>query len=287
MNVVERAIVMDCQGSRLIGVLTQPERPSGLAVLVIVGGPQYRIGSHRAFVHVARQLARDGYPVMRFDVRGMGDSDGAPRSFEDIDDDIATAANTLLAAQSPDTRLVLWGLCDGASAAMLYLDRRGDGRVAAVALLNPWVRSPTTLARTQVRHYYGQRLLQREFWRKLLHGGVGWKALSDFVATLRTSSALGSEPRSPLDFRQRMARQWMRFRGELLLMLSEHDYTAREFEECLATLPDWGAALSRQGLQVVRLDGADHTLSSTASSSRQIAELRQWLSELRVAVATT
>ena len=43
------------------------------AVLVVVGGPQVRAGSHRHFVQLARHLATHGHAVMRFDVRGMGD----------------------------------------------------------------------------------------------------------------------------------------------------------------------------------------------------------------------
>jgi alpha/beta superfamily hydrolase len=48
-------------------------------VLVIVGGPQYRAGSHRQFTLLARSLAEQGFAVLRFDYRGMGDSTGAMR----------------------------------------------------------------------------------------------------------------------------------------------------------------------------------------------------------------
>jgi hypothetical protein len=42
--------------------------------------------------------------------------------------------------------------------------------IAGLVLLNPWVRSEVSLAQTHIKHYYGQRLLQGEFWRKLLSG---------------------------------------------------------------------------------------------------------------------
>ncbi len=48
-----------------------------LGVLIVVGGPQYRVGSHRQFVLLARALAARGFAAMRFDCTGMGDSDGA------------------------------------------------------------------------------------------------------------------------------------------------------------------------------------------------------------------
>ena len=50
-------------------------------VLIVTGGPQYRAGSHRQFVLLARFLAARGMAVLRFDYRGMGDSEGAPRDY--------------------------------------------------------------------------------------------------------------------------------------------------------------------------------------------------------------
>ena len=81
----EDAVVFQCEGASLVGILHVPERePARIGVLVIVGGPQYRVGSHRQFVLMARSLAQSGYAVLRFDYRGMGDSDGEMRTFESV-----------------------------------------------------------------------------------------------------------------------------------------------------------------------------------------------------------
>src|SRR5690349_24048098 len=53
-------------------------------VLLVVGGPQYRVGSHRQFALLCRRLAGRGVPALRFDYRGMGDADGAARTFESV-----------------------------------------------------------------------------------------------------------------------------------------------------------------------------------------------------------
>ena len=89
--------------------------------------------------------------MLRFDVRGMGDSSGTPPGFERIEDDIAAAIDALLAAVPETSGVVLWGLCDGASAALLYLDTTHDTRVVGLGIANPWVRSEVGLARTRVR----------------------------------------------------------------------------------------------------------------------------------------
>ncbi len=140
----EQAISFECAGDRLTGVLHRPARAAALGVVIVVGGPQYRIGAHRQYVLLARRLCAEGIPAFRFDTRGMGDSDGAFQGFEAIDQDIAAAIDAFQAAEAGLERVVLWGLCDGASAAAFYGHQ--DPRVAGLILVNPWVRSEATQA---------------------------------------------------------------------------------------------------------------------------------------------
>src|SRR5690606_6080356 len=104
---------------------------------------------------LSRALAREGIPSLRFDYRGMGDSEGDKQRFDDIGQDIRAACDAFC-LQTGLTRIVLWGLCDAASAAMMYA--AGDARVEGLVLLNPWLHSEESMARTMVRHYYLQRL---------------------------------------------------------------------------------------------------------------------------------
>jgi uncharacterized protein len=88
---LEQPIWIDCNGDRMLGIHTRGAVRRGVGVLIVTGGPQYRAGSHRQFTLLARRLAADGYDSLRFDVRGMGDSTGEPRSFTELDDDIDAA----------------------------------------------------------------------------------------------------------------------------------------------------------------------------------------------------
>ena len=110
----ERALAFDCGGERLYGILSLPGHAASGArgVLVVVGGPQYRAGSHRQFTLLARDLAQDGVPVLRFDYRGMGDSEGTIRPFDDVEDDLRAAIDAFMAASPGLREVVLWGLCE-------------------------------------------------------------------------------------------------------------------------------------------------------------------------------
>jgi len=278
--VTESALCFDCQGERLLGVLAAPATvvagaPPDLGVVIVVGGPQVRAGSHRQFVQLARHLAGQGLAVLRFDVRGMGDSAGPLQPFEALTPDIGAAIDALLHARPSVRRVALWGLCDGASAALLYLDETADPRVAALCLANPWVRSAASLARTQVKHYYRQRLMQPDFWRKLLRGGVGRAAWRGLVDSLRMARKAPSP--ANVGFQGRMARAWQAFCGPILLLLSGQDYTAREFLEVAATDPAWRGALARTEVTRIDLAEADHTFSVNATARQAEQATAQWL----------
>ena len=275
----ERALTFDCQGDELFGVLSEPASPCETGVVVVVGGPQYRAGSHRQFVLLARALARQGFAVLRFDVRGMGDSAGSPRGFEDIGDDIAAAIATLMREVPAVRQVALWGLCDGASAALLHVDAARDPRVRGLVLLNPWVRSPESLARVQLRHYYWQRLAQPAFWTKLLSGGVGQAAWRDLLANLRARRA--STPRAVrLPYQHRMARGWAAFDGDILLVLSGNDFTAKEFIDTTRSDPAWAGALRHPRVQRHELAEADHTFTARAWHTRVDELTIAWLQAL-------
>lgn len=278
----EEAFTFGCEGEALLGLLHHPaaDAPAQAAqtgVVVIVGGPQYRAGSHRQFVQLARTLAAAGHPVLRFDVRGMGDSTGALRNFEHITPDVGAAIDALV-QRAPDVhRVVLWGLCDGASAALLYLHDRQDERVQGLCLANPWVRAEATQARMQVKYYYWRRLSQPGFWRKLVGGRIGASAVRGLARALTLSAQSRRDGERSGSFRARMLAGWQTAAVPTLLLLSAEDYTAREFIELAAVDSDWRAAMASIRVHRQDLPGLDHTFSS-AGQREQVAGLtRLWL----------
>jgi uncharacterized protein len=277
----ERAVTFDCAGDRLLGILHEPTVAARrIGVLVVVGGPQYRVGSHRQFVLLARALAARGYPVLRFDHRGVGDSEGEARSFEALDEDLRAALDTLHGQVPGLAASVVFGLCDAASAALMYCGR--DPRIAGLALANPWVHTEAGGAQAYVRHYYGRRLLQRSFWRKLAAGEFAWRdSLGDLLRKLRLAVA-GSRAaaRPPRHFRERMLEGLAGFRGPVLVQLSGRDLTAAEFTDLCQSDPRWRAAVERDGVELRRYEQTDHTFAAGNGLAAAIADCAHWLDAL-------
>lgn len=271
----ELPVTFECAGECLLGVVSMPNQPTDTGVLMLVGGRQYRAGSHRQFVLLSRRLASADFCCLRFDFRGMGDSTGEPQSFEVLDADIAAALVAFKTHCPQLKRVVLWGLCDAATAAVLYWQRTQDPFVAGLCLVNPWLRTEASFARARVRHYYVERFFDPAFWRKLFTGGVGLSAaIREYLSQWRASRR-AIEIRSA-DFITECLDGLHRFPGALLVVLSGRDLVAKEFVATLARDSDV-PLLSGPNQTHKAIPNADHTFSQTASREELEATVLAWL----------
>lgn len=286
-NTLETPVIFECQGQQLVGIIHQADSTATIGVLVVVGGPQYRVGSHRQFVLLARHLAAQGIPVMRFDVRGMGNSEGEPRSFAALNDDIASAVDCLLSHCPGLNKVVLWGLCDAASASVFYAYR--NDRIKGMVLLNPWVFTEQGAAKTYLKHYYLQRLTSADFWRKVFSLRFDYaQSLTSLIRLLRQAgSRLDAKSETTvttvdenLALPVRMRECLKRFSHPVLLILSGRDLTADEFREAEKSDPEWQALLADQRVTRRDFPEADHTFSSAAWRDQVAEWTLNWIKQL-------
>ena len=286
----EQPLIFECEGSRLVGILHRPEGDAEVAgrprvgIVIVVGGPQYRVGSHRQFTVMARAFCAAGYAVLRFDYRGMGDSEGEGRSFEDVDSDIRAALDALLREVPSLESALLWGLCDAASACLIYAHRR-DPRVSGLVLANPWVRTLAGEAKAYLRHYYFQRLLQKSLWEKVLRGAFNpLQSLREltrlFARTFSRGEAAGAAG-TRANFVERMHAGLEGSTVPVLLLISEVDLTAKEFVDHCASRTEWQALLRQERIRRESLAGIDHTFSGAQSMRTVIGVCLSWMTGLR------
>lgn len=186
---MRRLLSFACESAALGASLDDAQGEIGL--LMVTGGSQTRIGSHRMYERLAYALAREGISCLRFDRRGVGDSEGDDPGFRDSGPDMVAAADAFRREAPTVKRIFGFGLCDGGTALALHADAAGlDG----IILVNPWLveaesREPAPAA---IRQHYRRRLADPREWGRLLTGGVDYRRL------LKGAMKSLSRPLSPI-----------------------------------------------------------------------------------------
>ncbi|OYZ32719.1 MAG: hydrolase 1, exosortase A system-associated, partial [Novosphingobium sp. 16-62-11] len=188
-----------------------------------------------------------GFPVFRYDRRGVGDSEGENPTFRHSGADIAAAIAAFKAAAPHVSRVVAFGNCDAAAALMLFAP---DLPLAGLVLANPWTidgeEAPQVMPASAIRSRYLAKLTNpREVWR-LLTGGVN---LGKLFKGLRSAAAVA--PATPSGLVAEMKAGLAAFEGSVAILLANGDRTAQMFAEV------WDGADPR----VQRIDSGSHSFS--------------------------
>jgi exosortase A-associated hydrolase 1 len=275
----EHGVIFNCQGKQLIAIEhqgdcgEQPNNNRHKGVVIVVGGPQTRVGSHRLFVYLARVLAKQGVSVFRFDYSGAGDSEGESTTFDNIQADIAAAIDIFQSRNPHITELTLWGLCDAASAILLYLQQfPGHAQIQQLFLVNPWVRQAHTQAAVFLRFYYIKRLFSRDFWKKLLTGKIRKKLVLQEIWTFKQQSKKQYVDKSEDDFVARMQTALTSLTGQCHFILSGNDLTADEFKLLINQDKNWQTTMSQDNISLDEIEKADHSFSNN-NTKQQLGDL--------------
>jgi pimeloyl-ACP methyl ester carboxylesterase len=295
-------------GQRLIGILSVPERPTGVmpcGVVLMNIGLHYRVCHNRLFVKLARFLCGEGYYVLRFDTHGVGDSEGEIEAgsvllhFDRIQsglfvDDTRAALDHLWAELGLE-QFVLAGLCGGALTAVhtAAVDRRVVGVVFIAGPmtltsptedegLHPWEAS-------QWLKGYVARIGNPGAWLRLASGKSDYRMMARSIgvrlrerwADLRSripreGSASGLDDR----FNREYLHSFERFvgrGGKVLFVFPELDKTAGEFEDYFRR-PVLMATHSYDGAYEVEIiERANHSFTLVESQERLKHGVLAWL----------
>lgn len=216
-----RHFTVPCKGETL--AMTLDEAPGKIGLLIVSGGNETRNGAFAGQSRLAARIAANGYPVLRFDRRGVGDSSGRNAGFRSSADELREAFKTLRRECASVRKIVAFGNCDAASALML-----GRGYSAkALVLANPWTFDSDTDQQTvpeAIKARYWQKLHNPHEIMRLLTGKV---SLGGVMHSMRralfgksNTTALGEE----------MARGLASYSGEYRILLAGRDRTAQAFK---------------------------------------------------------
>ena len=173
---IRESVVEFGPSNRFVGVLTRPageqSEPADLAVIITNAGIIHRVGPHRLHVRLARTFAERGYPTLRYDLPGIGDSEGVGGE-QVMQMKLAgtRAALDKLQRMGVARRFVIMGICSGADHALVSSVM--DPRLAGAVVIDPTTIFPTPRHRLNRVLQRGSRIfVPRVLWR-LVTGRYG------------------------------------------------------------------------------------------------------------------
>jgi exosortase A-associated hydrolase 1 len=240
-----------CEGAELVATLDTGDRDTGF--LVVSGGNEIRIGAHRGMAELAAAVASGGYPVFRFDRRGIGDSAGSNGGYASSGPDIASAVAAFRQKCPAITRVVAFGNCDAATALVVH---RGDAVIDALVLANPWVIPPVDdlPPAAAIKSRYVRRMRDPAAWAALLTGRIDMRALARGLGRLAQPKRNASIPES---FAKALAASTI----PVSILLASKDGTAAVFADAWQSVA-FAAARAHPAVHLTNFDSASHSFAS-------------------------
>lgn len=215
-----RQIAFSVAGSTCLGSLDEGKRASGL--VIVSGGNELRSGPAGIQADLAGRMAKHGFPVFRYDRRGVGDSEGENAGYKGGGDDLAAAIAAFRVAAPDIERIVAYGNCDAASLLMLESGADAD----ALALANPWTFEDDSGAEATphaLRAHYRERLKSGSAIKRVLRGevklGAAFKSVLAMLRPAPKPTGLIDDLRSGL----------ARFDGLVSILIAGRDRTGQQF----------------------------------------------------------
>lgn len=300
MSPAQAIVSFPCEGYQLRGSLHRPAgaAEADTAIIILNQGPLDRSGAHRLSIKYARQWAARGFPVLRFDARGVGDSegdwaipeDGAPIKmlYKNIEEGAWTvdtrAAVDHLCATTSARNVILAGCCGGALTA-LHAAAEHPAVVGVIMVgmpVRPWADiGIDSIVAGQVEHEakgYVKKLGKLNAWRRFFTGESDYRVLWGIGSRYIREQMFGSSDDRLTSLHAGMLRSFRAVQSsgkQMLFVFPENDYLWVEFRDLfLPTFED------RPPFDLHVIPGANHTFTEVAWQEQLFSILDNWLQTL-------
>jgi len=300
----ETPVVFECCGFRLFGTLHVPAHgPADTGIVLVNAGPTDRAGPHRLYLEWARRTAEAGYPTLRFDPRGTGESEGewaealrdgpVVQLYQQIlggawQED-ARSAIAFLRARTGVQKVLVVGLCGGAMTALAA--GATEPAVRGLFLMGTPVTHSTATGRvadlprttiTQEWRRYLRKLFDFGAWRRFFTFRTDYRTLlAVALSRLRhlrqgAQNAHAPDRRNPL-FVERLE-QALAAGKRVEFLFAERDFLWQEFQEQVLHRP---RAAGRAAIPVTVIREANHTLTEPEWHEQAFQRFMAWVAHPR------
>lgn len=267
---MRRIIGFECSGDRLVGTFDMAD--GTIALMILSGGNEIRSGAHGGQAALAQHFAALGYPVFRYDRRGIGESEGENRGFAESADDVAAAVATFRAEMPHVRTLLAFGNCDAATALALF---HTGLAIDALVLANPWVieavqgDAPTAPTANAIRARYLARLKSPRALIDLLTGKIDLKKLAGGLVR-------ASRKETPGGLAARLADVLATTARPVHILIAKRDTTALAF---MGAYRDkmFDAVRARPNITLSTTDSASHSFADADANIWLIERLKEAL----------
>jgi pimeloyl-ACP methyl ester carboxylesterase len=296
----QETVSFPCEGYQLRGSLHRAagSAEADTAIVILNQGPLDRSGAHRLSIKYARRWATDGFPVLRFDARGVGDSegdwaipeDGAPIKllYKNIEEGAWTrdthAAVEHICATTSARNVILAGCCGGAVSA-LHAAAEHPAVVGVIMVgmpVRPWADiGIDSIVASQVEHEakgYVKKLGKLNAWRRFFSGASDYRVLWGIGSRYIREQMFGAPDDRLKALNAAMLRSFRTVAGSgkrMLFVFPENDYLWVEFRDLfLPTFDD------RPPFDLQIIPGANHTFTEAVWQEQLFSILETWLQTL-------
>ena len=251
------------------------------ALLIVSGGNEIRSGSHNSQSELAQYMCDQGHYVLRYDRRGIGDSEGNNTGFENSENDIVSAIQYLRTRVGTTAQINAFGNCDAASALLLNHNKLD---INSLILANPWTyanndNSQETSVEDDKASAPSAAVIRSRYWARiknprsiidLFSGKIDLKKLAKGLMSASKKEELS-------DLAQQLNLILSDIQIPANILIADKDSTAMAFMGAYNS-KTFGKVRNNPNVEVLALNSASHSFADAESKSWFYEKLSSLLS---------